>query len=316
MTDDPIECDNCHNDIDPDEHRIRIKPDGNHDDLCLECQTKVPHEELYRPATDGGTDTRHVALCSGGKDSTAATHAAMRFGPCELVVYLDTGTGAPENLEYIRRLCDRFDWPLRVMETPESYEDLVVENGFPGPSRHFIMYQRLKERQLCQLAAETDRELHLWTGIRRHESDRRMRHVEPESERGNGRWFWRAPLCDWHDREPERYISRFRLPRNPLWDTLGRSGDCFCGCFGSPEELLDLRAIGSDDLADDIRELEELAQSAGHADEKSRWAWGGMTGVEQRAERADGRDMTLCSSCGVDYPIADGGTADSEVSDE
>jgi 3'-phosphoadenosine 5'-phosphosulfate sulfotransferase (PAPS reductase)/FAD synthetase len=240
----------------------------------------------------------------------------MRFGPCDEVVYLDTGTGVPENRDYVRDLCDRFGWSFRAMETPESYEELVLEHGFPGPSRHFIMYQRLKERQLCTLAAETNGYLHLWTGIRRFESDRRMRHVEPETERGNGRWYWRAPLCEWIDREPAEYIETFDLPENPLWDTLGRSGDCFCGCYGSPEELIDLRAVGADDLADDLRSLEEQARDAGHTDEKFRWAWGGMTDAEQRAERAEGRDMTLCSACGGGYPTAtDGGQNGSQAGD-
>jgi 3'-phosphoadenosine 5'-phosphosulfate sulfotransferase (PAPS reductase)/FAD synthetase len=231
----------------------------------------------------------------------------MRFGPCEQVVYLDTGTGVPANREYVRDLCNRFDWPLRVMETPESYAAQVREHGFPGPSRHFIMYQRLKERQLCSLAAEYDRDVHYWTGIRRMESDRRMRHVEPESERGNGRWFWRAPLCNWPDGGPEEYVHRFDLPRNSLWDTLGRSGDCFCGCFGSPEELLDLRAVGADGLADWLRDLEAEAEAEGHEGERARWAGHAYEKHDWAAE--DDGQLTLCSSCGVDYDSlrADGG---------
>jgi len=249
---------------------------------------------------------RHVALCSGGKDSTAATHAAMRWGPCEEVVYLDTGTGIPENREYVEDLCEHFGWSFRVMETPESYEELVREHGFPGPSRHFIMYQRLKERQLCTLAAETGGDLHLWTGIRRFESDRRMSHVTPESERGDGRWYWRAPLCEWHDGEPEDYITRFNLPRNPLWSTLGRSGDCYCGCYGNREELLDLRAVGADDRADFLESLEDELTDI-RDDEKCRWAWASLSDQDQRAVRAEQDDaqMALCSSCGV--PQTDGG---------
>jgi len=221
----------------------------------------------------------------------------MQFGPCEEVVYLDTGTGVPENEVFVRDYCDHFDWPLRVMETPESYRERVEEHGFPGPSRHFIMYQRLKERQLCTLAAETDGELHLWTGIRRFESDRRMRHVEPESERGNGRWYWRAPLCNWPDDRPEAYIQQFDLPQNPLWDTLGRSGDCFCGCFGTPEEIFDLRAVGADGLADFLRDLETVAEDAGFSGERARWA--GHAYEKHDWAEEDEMQATLCSACAV-----------------
>jgi hypothetical protein len=69
-------------------------------------------------------------------------------------------------------------------------------------------------------------------------------------------------------------------------------------------------AVGADDLADRLRHLETQVQNAGHTDEKGRWAWGGMSDAEQRAERADGRDMTLCSSCGMDVPATDGGRDD------
>jgi len=171
---------------------------------------------------------RHVALCSGGGDSVAATHAAMVFGPCEEVVYLNTGTGPGDgavsaNGEWVREWCESNGWPFRSMETPEDYAEKVAENGYPGPSRHFMMFQKLKDRQLCQLATETDGDLYCWTGIRRMESERRMRHVEPEGERSGGRWFWRAPLVDWPDERVDEYRDRFDLPVSPVSEAIGRS---------------------------------------------------------------------------------------------
>lgn len=240
----------------------------------------------------------HVALCSGGEDSTAAAHAAIRFGPADMLVYLDTGTGLRENRDYVESLADHLDAQLWTLRTGEEYTDLVEKHGFPGPSRHFVMYQRLKERQLCKLASVAGDDLHLWTGIRRLESDRRLRHVEPESERGNGRWYWHAPLCNMPIERVREYIARFDLPENPLWTTLGRSGDCYCGCYGSPEEKLDLRAAGCDYHAEWIEQLEESIPHDGH---RSRWGWGGLSPAERRASDAtdDDSQLTLCSSCGV-----------------
>lgn len=246
-------------------------------------------------ATHQGT---HVALASGGKDSTAAAHAAVRYGPADLLVYLDTGTGITANREYVEDLADHLGVQLWTLRTGEDYGELVREHGFPGPSRHFLMYQRLKERQLCKLAATTAGDLHLWTGIRRMESARRMRHVEPEGERGDGRWYWHAPLCEWPDSRVPEYIEEMGLPENPLWDTLGRSGDCYCGCYGTREELLDLRAVGADGRADALRNLEtDVSEERG--DEKGRWAWASMSPAEQRAERVDDAQTTLCSTCAV-----------------
>lgn len=245
--------------------------------------------------SSSGSET-HVALVSGGKDSTAAAHAAVRFGPADILVYLDTGTGLDANREWCETLADHLDTQLWTLRTNEDYAELVRENGFPGPSRHFLMYQRLKERQLCKLAAVTGGDLHLWTGIRRQESDRRMRHVDPEGERGDGRWFWHAPLCDFPDHRVPDYLEAFDLPRNPLWETLGRSGDCYCGCYGTREELLDLRAVGGDDVAEWLETLE--AEVADDQREHGRWAWASMDKADWA--EADDDQLTLCSACGVD----------------
>jgi len=252
----------------------------------------------------GGT---HVALCSGGRESTVATHVSVRWGPCDTVVYLDTGTGAEANRRFVERVADEFGAMLLTLRTPEDYADLVDEHGFPGPSQHQKMYTALKERQIGRLATKVNgrgnpSDLHLWTGVRMRESRNRMGSVERVQERD--RWTWVAPIYDWTEQEVRRYHERMQLPKNHLWRTLGRSGDCFCGAFGSPEELIDAEAAGCDRLVDDLRNLESEAD---RDDEKGCWGWGGMTPAEQRAERAenDEEQMMLCSTCSPALP--DGG---------
>lgn len=243
----------------------------------------------------------HIALVSGGMDSAVAAHVAVRWGPADLLVYLDTGTGLDENREYLERYAEQLGVQLWTLRTNESYDDRVRADGFPGPSRHGIMYRSLKERQLARLATlaggrGTRSDLHFWTGVRSDESDRRMRHVEPELDAE--RWTWHAPIHDWTKQDCREYLARFELPRNPLWSTLGRSGDCFCGCFGSPEEKLDLRAAGCSYLADRIDELEaEVELDADR--ERELWAWGALDDAARRAARAerDEHQITLCSSC-------------------
>jgi len=242
----------------------------------------------------------HVALCSGGRDSVVAAHVAVRWGPADLLVYLDTGTGADENRAFIQDVADHLGVQLWTLRTHEQYDNAVREHGFPGASRHNIMYRKLKERQISKLATVAGDELHCWTGVRAQESERRMRTVEPEGQPANERWYWHAPLHDWSDAERDAYLRRFDLPESPLWDTLGRSADCWCGCFGSPEELIDAEAVGLDDVVDPLRNLEtELDRD----DERDRWAWSGMSDSEQRAARNDSdAQLSLCSACGVPDP--------------
>jgi len=57
--------------------------------------------------SDGETDRgNHVALVSGGMDSAVAAHVSVRWGPADLLVYLDTGTGLDANREYVEEFAD------------------------------------------------------------------------------------------------------------------------------------------------------------------------------------------------------------------
>jgi 3'-phosphoadenosine 5'-phosphosulfate sulfotransferase (PAPS reductase)/FAD synthetase len=259
----------------------------------------------------------HVALVSGGMDSTVAAHVAVEDHGVDLLAYLDTGTGLDENREYIERLADHLGVQLWTLRTHESYEEKVQEHGFPGPSRHTMMYSSLKERQIGKLATVCNgygntSDLHLWTGVRADESERRMAHVERVQEAD--RWTWVAPIHDWSKAECRHHVESHDLPKNPLWGTLGRSGDCFCGCFGNPEEKLDLRAAGCDYHADWIEDLETAVDTN---DETERWAWGALSEKEQRgaAAEADDGQMFLCSSCEGFVARTDGGNSVSRSTD-
>jgi 3'-phosphoadenosine 5'-phosphosulfate sulfotransferase (PAPS reductase)/FAD synthetase len=257
---------------------------------------------IARDEVPTGQDTIHVGLSSGGEDSAVSAAVANEIVDLDFVAYLSTGTGITENEEYVREYARELGIQPWTLGTHESYEKAVQEHGFPGPSRHGIMYIKLKERQIQKLTKVAgDRELVLWTGVRRSESQRRMGNVESVQE--GRRWTWVAPIHDWTKDQCREYLEEHDLPRNPLWDTLGRSGDCFCGCFGSPEEKLDLRAAGCDDHAEWIEELEDRVDIDG---KEAMWAWGALSDVEQRAADNSGdSQMTLCSTCGPAYP--DGG---------
>lgn len=249
----------------------------------------------------------NVALTSGGMDSTVAAHIAIRWGPADLLIYLDTTTGARQNRRYVERLADHLGVQLWTLRTHKPYAEWVRDRQeFPGDGLHHIAYRRLKEPQIDKLYSKVEKPLHLWTGIRAFESDKRLASaasVEDDNRRAER--YWHNPIHDWSKRDCRQYIDRFHLPRNYLWRVLGRSGDCYCGCYGSPEELLDLRAAGCVRAAERLEELQDEIESG---NERGVWAWSGMSNTEQRAERAeqDRDQMRLCSTCGM-KPLADGG---------
>jgi 3'-phosphoadenosine 5'-phosphosulfate sulfotransferase (PAPS reductase)/FAD synthetase len=225
----------------------------------------------------------------------------MRWGPCDEVVFLHTGTGpgggaVDATAEWLSDWCRSYDWRFTVVETPESFGEIVNEHGYPGPGQHGLMYIRLKDRAIETFNRTVDNgtDLHCWTGIRRWESDNRMAVAEPEGERGDGKWLWHAPLVDWHDSDVREYRERFNLPVSEPVEELGRSADCFCGCFGEPAELVELAAAGYGDHAEWLESLEtpdgcprEQRRWAGYGADKSDWA------------KDDELQTTLCSACGV-----------------
>jgi 3'-phosphoadenosine 5'-phosphosulfate sulfotransferase (PAPS reductase)/FAD synthetase len=245
------------------------------------------------------SDEHHIALCSGGRDSVAATHYAMVNDHAEAVVFLDTGT-APENesnaiaatVEWLREWCDVNDWPFRVVETPASYTEWVSEQGYPGPPLHWIAYNKLKDRAIDKYRKQTTGELHCWTGIRTAESDQRAEFDAEDDERGDGRWYWHRPLIDWGDDDVTEYLNEYGLEPAPIVQQIGRSADCWCGCFGDRGELLDLEAAGFEAHAEWLRSLETPRNCPR---EQSEWA-GYNWDREDWAENDD-LQMTLCSHC-------------------
>ena len=241
-----------------------------------------------------GQKTVHVPMVSGGIDSTvAAAVAHEQANKIDFIAYLDTGTGLDENREYVEELADHLGTQLWTLRTHEQYEEMVEEQGFPGPSKHIIMYNRLKERQISKLATVTgDKELVTWTGLRKAESPAREKNTERVADQE--RWTMVSPIAEWTKEDCKEYIDEHDLPKNDLWNTLGRSGDCFCGAYASPEEKLDLRAAGCEYQAEWIESLEECVTTG---DEKEMWGWGALSESERRSVRAEKDDgqITLCS---------------------
>lgn len=212
-----------------------------------------------------GTVKRVVALVSGGNDSSTFLHVVNRLGPIDEVLHVDTGIGIPETQEYVRAYCAHLGLPLRVVSTPlekDTYTELVIRFGFPGPGGHPLVYRRLKERALYQArrdmvaefglnARKGDRVVFL-AGMRRDESARRMRNASAFDP--DGLVDWVSPIVYWTDEDMRRYRRRHGcqidhrhadyflcspevIGRSPVSDKLHMSGECLCGAFAKPGEL-------------------------------------------------------------------------------
>jgi 3'-phosphoadenosine 5'-phosphosulfate sulfotransferase (PAPS reductase)/FAD synthetase len=243
----------------------------------------------------GSRDLRAVCvLFSGGNDSTTLTHLFRNVATH--AVHANTTIGVERTRQFVRDCCAKWNLPLIEREPPESYRQLVLAHGFPGPAMHYKMYQRLKERSLRivrrELVTEPRRQRVIFiAGRRRQESARRSSIPTFEVE---GSIIWVSPLVDWSKTDLDEYRGRFNVPRNPVADELGMSGECECGAFAEPGEFERLARVDPE-CAAEIVELEHDALALGHLPEhKCRWGWGAYRDDPSAQPIKSG---PLCSSC-------------------
>lgn len=270
--------------------------------------------DIITDVEDINTGATDFALFSGGNDSIASTHYVHEHYEIDYTVYLDTNTGIEENKEYVKDVCNMYGWDLAILSSPVTLKEFALGTdtrqalGFPGPAAHSWAFQYLKERQLGAIATQTENEPRYYTGVRSAESERRMRNVQEDVEQMD-RWVYVNPIHDWSDEKTDAYREEHDLPRNPVNEKIGRSGDCYCGAYANRQtELVELEAHYPEhyewlmDLEQEVQEQEGTDQPSSY------WGFGNMDEHELRAKIAenDDKQMMLCSSCDVpDYPKPD-----------
>lgn len=236
-----------------------------------------------------------VTMFSGGDDSTTLAH--LFRDTVDAAAHANTGIGIEQTRQFVRDTCAAWDLQLIEKHPPVSYDELVIDQGFPGPGMHWKMYQRLKERCFRQIRAEfvtnprNERVLFL-AGRRRDESDRRATILESERD---GSVVWVSPLVNWTKLDLNTYRALHPdVPRNPASATLHMSGECLCGAFAHEGELDE---IGEwyPAVRDRIVALEAQVRAAGHREPKCRWGWG--AGSEQLiSPRRSGPGCNACDA--------------------
>lgn len=243
-------------------------------------------EQIVRMAINDHDPEAVVALFSGGNDSTTVLYACRDY--LTYAAFIDTGTGIPQTRQHVEEVCALNGIDL-IIETPpaKSYEEIVLEHGFPGPQAHRFMYSWLKERALRNVrrrfVKERGQRVMFLTGVRVHESRRRMGTAKEVDRQGSVVWV--APIIHFTNDEMIAYRKQYHVPVSPVSARLGMSGECLCGAYAKPLELLDIEAAYPE-VAERIRDLERRVAAKGIAACK----WGAGGAAPQYAG-------PLCSSC-------------------
>lgn len=256
------------------------------------------------------------AMFSGGHDSLTATAITAEHPRFTAAVHVNTGIGIEATREFVRDTCRRRGWPLievgppetlrDVYENTQTYEDIVLDMGFPGPAQHPMMYNRLKERAIRAFVREHKRDdkdrLLFSTGIRLGESVRRFRNYSEPQAAGftrDGSRVWASPIQSFTKPECMDVIEHFGLERNAVVDLLHMSGECLCGAFAKPGEIHELEQWFPETAAY-LHELEARAEEAGRIG----CVWGRRPDAVNRDQMRLIPVLPLCTSC--EYHAAKG----------
>lgn len=280
---------------------------GTLDDKIEDAQRIL--REAVTAHLDGHELVGRVVLFSGGNDSTTLTHLLRFTLPEELRAtaagHANTTIGVERTRQFVRDTCAAWGLPLIEKYPPKTFTELVRESGCPGPAQHFKAYQRLKERPLRlirkQLVTNGRRQRVMFiAGRRRAESARRTSIVEHERE---GSVIWASPLANWTKADLDEYRTLHDVPRNPIADELGMSGECLCGAFAEPGEYERIAAVDPE-AAEQIVAAEHAAREAGIDEQRCRWGWGAYRDDPEAQPSKVGR---LCSSCDArfDRPLVE-----------
>lgn len=215
--------------------------------------------------TDGHGVDRAV-LFSGGDDSLALTHYVMEQRNADFVIHLATNSAIPENIDYVRETCKEHGWPYAIISSPMPLDIFAYRYGFCGPSAHSLAYNAFKGRQLGYFYRQRDGGVKLFSGVRRLESERRMKNIEAEveyadvSDGSNFSGWWLSPLYDKSDDWVEAYREKHDLRQNPVSAKIHRSGDCQCLAYGNRTEELIMIEAEYPDFAEWLLNVEARVQ--------------------------------------------------------
>lgn len=212
----------------------------------------------------------YTALLSGGKDSICTASVLCKRGELDGCVFVDTGIAAPDTRPFVERLCKEKGWPLLITHPKRTYEEIVLQYGFPkNLVGHSWAFGILKEYAMRAARDELGKSTVFASGARAAESARRAKNVA-RGFRHNGHLRIINPIEDWSTPRVWSYLRTEGLPVSPAYLSVGRSGDCFCGAFSQRGEQRIIARVYPD-MAKRIRALERKVDTEAHPFPENRW---------------------------------------------
>ncbi|GLR72497.1 phosphoadenylyl-sulfate reductase [Agaribacter marinus] len=159
----------------------------------------------------------HIVSSSFGAQSAVMLHLLNTVAPGIPVVLTDTGYLFSETYLFIEELKERFNLNLQVFRAAESpaWQEAkygrLWEQGIDGLEKYNAMNKVQPMKQaLSELSVGT-----WFAGLRRSQSDSRM---QLDVVKKQAQQFKVHPIVDQSNKQLHQYMTKHKLPYNPLWD--------------------------------------------------------------------------------------------------
>jgi 3'-phosphoadenosine 5'-phosphosulfate sulfotransferase (PAPS reductase)/FAD synthetase len=245
-----------------------------------------------------------VGLFSGGNDSLLLLAILEELGvKLDFIIHVHTGTGLPQTLEFVRKVCEAHESTYIEASAGTAYEDYVLRKGFfgKGVDAHAYAYHILKAEHLRKAISKhirkgvRGRKVLLFNGVRVDESDNRKYNFGKEEitiEKGTQN-VWVNAIHWWTEEQKNEYLNGNSIERSPVSIELGRSGECMCGTM---QGSLD-RAAAKKFCPAWGRWLEDLEKAV--IEKGFPWRWGENINKYHHMERKGQLNMfqPMCVGC-------------------
>lgn len=186
-------------------------------------------------------------LFSGGKDSLATLaylkSIKKKTRKTLTAIYVDTTAGLPENMDYIREVCDYLKVKLEIVRPKVDYFTLAKKWGIPSFKFRWCC-RELKIKPIEEYMSSIEKPKVVFDGIRAAESQIRKQYI-PIWYHPSFKCLSVSPIFYWSDQDVHTYINNNGIPKT-LLHSLGTSTECWCGAYKTESDFIKLYEVNKE----------------------------------------------------------------------
>lgn len=243
-----------------------------------------------------------IVMFSGGKDSLVVMDLARKAG-IKKSVYIKSPLEFKQTIKYVEKFPD-----VDIIGFNKDFFELCQKLCIP--SRRMKWCCTVYKLTPIAIYNRKNNIKYNIRGVRREESSNR----EDYDEIGDKKFPWVTvdPILDWTDKDVWRYIRKYNLPINPLYQVINRVG-CWCCPFNSKKDW----GAARDLMPQEYKKFKELINESSLSIDKEwkrhyikgGWSgWAYKTELNRVATLLDSKNMLKvekklncvgCGACGV-----------------